>query len=79
MTWINVKENVEEEQLLSVKIKSWETTLKAQWQARREMQRNNWKLKNAPPELVKEVANGLVRNAINQLKVAKMGNKLTGF
>jgi hypothetical protein len=62
---------VEREQLLNVKIKFWETTLKAQWQARREIQKNNWQLKEADTKLVKAVANGLVSFAIEQLRKTK--------
>lgn len=53
------------------KRKFWEMTLKAQWDARREFQKQNWEFKEVPPELVKKVANGLVSHAVTQLKKIK--------
>lgn len=56
---------------MNVKIKFWEMTLKAQWQARRDLQKNKWQLKESDPQLVKDVANGLVSFAIRQLRKTK--------
>jgi hypothetical protein len=54
----------------------WLNSLTAQWASRRELQKNGFKLKEADPKLVREVADVLVYNCLKQLQeIKKNGSK----